>query len=72
VFFVLVTICAEHHYAQTNTTNVNKTRSLLQTTGGEGAGMTTKTKNTTQYVLDTTMPQIKKTYFERIVHLVYK
>jgi hypothetical protein len=29
------TICAEHHYAQTNTNNVNKTRALLQTTGGK-------------------------------------
>ena len=28
------TIYVEHHYAQTNTNNVNKTRALLQTTGG--------------------------------------
>ena len=27
------TICVGHHYAQTNTINVNKTRALLQTTG---------------------------------------
>jgi hypothetical protein len=27
------TTCVGHHYAQTNTTNVNKTWSLLQTTG---------------------------------------
>jgi hypothetical protein len=29
------TICFGHHYAQTNTNNVNKTWSLLQTTGGK-------------------------------------
>ena len=29
------TICVEHHYAQTNTNNVNKTYALIQTTGGE-------------------------------------
>ena len=29
------TICAGHHYAQTNKYNVNKTMTLLQTTGGE-------------------------------------
>jgi hypothetical protein len=29
------TICAGHHYAQTNTNNVKKTRGLLQTTGGK-------------------------------------
>ena len=29
------TICVGHHYAQTNTNNVNKTRALLQTTGGK-------------------------------------
>jgi hypothetical protein len=29
------TICVGHHYAQTNTTNVNKTWALLQTTGGK-------------------------------------
>ena len=28
------TICVGHHYAQTNTNNVNKTWALLQTTGG--------------------------------------
>ena len=28
------TICVGHHYSQTNTNNVNKTRTLLQTTGG--------------------------------------
>ena len=28
------TIAVGHHYAQTNTNNVNKTRVLLQTTGG--------------------------------------
>ena len=27
-------ICVEHHYTQTNTNNVNKTRVLVQTTGG--------------------------------------
>ena len=29
------TTCAGHHYAQTNTNNVNKTCALLQTTGGK-------------------------------------
>ncbi len=29
------TICVGHHYTQTNTNNVNKTRVLLQTTGGK-------------------------------------
>ena len=29
------TICVEHHYTQANTNNVNKSCSLLQTTGGE-------------------------------------
>ena len=29
------TICAGHHYAQTNTNNVNKICALLQTTGGK-------------------------------------
>ena len=29
------TICVGHHYAQTNTNNVNKTLALIQTTGGE-------------------------------------
>jgi len=29
------TICVGHHYMQTNTNNVNMTRSLLQTTGGK-------------------------------------
>jgi len=29
------TICVGHHYTQTNTNNVNKTRALLQTTGGK-------------------------------------
>jgi hypothetical protein len=28
------TICVGHHYAQTNTNNVNRTVALLQTTGG--------------------------------------
>ena len=28
------TVCVGHHYTQTNTTNVNKTCALLQTTGG--------------------------------------
>ena len=28
-------ICVRHPYAQTNTTNVNKTRVLLQTIGGK-------------------------------------
>ena len=28
-------MCVEHHYAQTNPNNVNKTRALLQTTGGK-------------------------------------
>ena len=28
------TICVGHHDTQTNTYNVNKTRTLLQTTGG--------------------------------------
>ena len=28
-------ICVGHHYAQTNTNNVNKTLALLQTTGGK-------------------------------------
>jgi hypothetical protein len=27
------TICVRHHYAQTNTNNVNKTCALLKTTG---------------------------------------
>ena len=29
------TICVGHHYAQTNTNNVNKTCALLQITGGK-------------------------------------
>jgi len=29
------TICVGHHPSQTNTTNINKTRALLQTTGGK-------------------------------------
>ena len=29
------TICVGHHYARTNTNNVNKTWALLQTTGGK-------------------------------------
>ena len=29
------TICAGHHYRQTNTNHVNKTWTLLQTTGGK-------------------------------------
>ena len=29
------TICVGHNYAQTNTNKVNKTRDLLQTTGGK-------------------------------------
>ena len=29
------TICVRHHYTQTNTNNVNKTRALAQTTGGK-------------------------------------
>ena len=29
------TICVGHHYAQTNTNNVNKTWAFLQTTGGK-------------------------------------
>jgi len=29
------TICVGHHYVQTNTNNVNKTWTLLQTTGGK-------------------------------------
>ena len=29
------TIYVEHHYTQTNTNNVNKTRALLQTTGSK-------------------------------------
>ena len=29
------TICVGHHYAQTNTNNVNKTWALVQTTGGK-------------------------------------
>jgi hypothetical protein len=28
-------ICVGHHYAQTNTNRVNKTRALLQTIGGK-------------------------------------
>jgi hypothetical protein len=28
-------ICAEHHYTQTNTNNVNKTYALLQKTGSK-------------------------------------
>jgi hypothetical protein len=28
-------MCVEHYYPQTNTNNVNKTRALLQTTGGK-------------------------------------
>ena len=30
------TIVVEHYYVQTNTNNVNKTWTLLQTTGGKG------------------------------------
>ena len=29
------TICVGHHYTQTNTNNVNKTRALLEKTAGE-------------------------------------
>jgi len=29
------TICVGHHHMQANTNNVNKTRALLQTTGGK-------------------------------------
>jgi len=29
------TICVGHHYMQSNINNVNKTRALLQTTGGK-------------------------------------
>ena len=29
------TMCVGHHYLQANTNNVNKTRVLLQTTGGK-------------------------------------
>jgi hypothetical protein len=29
------TICMGHYYTQANTNNVNKTRTLLQTTGGK-------------------------------------
>jgi hypothetical protein len=29
------TICVGHHYTQIHTNNVNKTRALLQTTGGK-------------------------------------
>ena len=29
------TVCVGHHYTQTNTNNVNKTRALLQITGGK-------------------------------------
>jgi len=29
------TICVGHHYIQTNTSNINKTYTLLQTTGGK-------------------------------------
>ena len=29
------TICVRHHFMQTNTNNVNKTRALLETTGGK-------------------------------------
>jgi len=29
------TICVGHHYAQTNTNSVNKTRTLLQSDGGK-------------------------------------
>ena len=29
------TMCVGHHYPQANTNNVNKTRALLQTTGGK-------------------------------------
>ena len=28
-------MCVGHHYSQANTNNVNKTRALLQTTGGK-------------------------------------
>ena len=28
-------MCVGHHYPQANTNNVNKTRALLQTTGGK-------------------------------------
>jgi len=30
-----ITTCVGHHYAQTNTNNVNKIWTLLQTTGGK-------------------------------------
>ena len=58
------TICVGHHYTQTNTNNVNKTWALLLkgklkmdnpeklTTNGT---QDMKNKNTTQYVLDTTI-----------------
>ena len=29
------TVCIGHHYIRTNTNNINKTRVLLQTTGGK-------------------------------------
>jgi len=29
------TTCVGHHYSQTNTNNVNKTRALMQTIGGK-------------------------------------
>jgi hypothetical protein len=29
------TLCVGHHYAQANTNKVNKTQTLLQTTGGK-------------------------------------
>ena len=32
-------MCVGHHFAQTSTNNVNKTRALLQTTGGKDEPM---------------------------------
>jgi len=29
-----IRICVGHHYMQTNTNNINKTRALIQTAGG--------------------------------------
>jgi hypothetical protein len=42
-----------HHYTETNTNNVNKTRALLQTTGGKdesNIGFMRKSQRTSQHV----------------------
>jgi hypothetical protein len=47
------TICVAHHYAQTNTNNVNKTRALLQTN--------TNDVNKTRALLQTNTNDVNKT-----------